>query len=763
MKDKQYYIAIFKSETGEFLTQLEKGLVDIEKDPHNAEILKELNRLAHSIKGSAHVFGCDEIQQIAHRVEDIFRMIGQREISFNASLGDSLLKAVDAMKDVLAQLVQGVPIEVNLPVVLNALQGPSSPQGKGPVGPLLPEKKMDRPGEGSKENRAVPPPEKSAVGESHASAPAEEYVRVPVSRINTLLNLVGEVVINKMKSSHKVILAKKLVRFSREAHKRFSVMAEKFKETYEGQDQALIELVDHCQVDYERIKESFKDFYDYIVFEAFQMDPVVEQLQHSMKGLRMLPCSTIFDGLPRMVRDITNQQGKEIELKIAGEETELDKKVLEEIKVPIIHLLRNGIDHGIEPPEERVKSGKPRHGTIHVSAYQEGESVFISITEDGRGMDLERIKTTALKKKLLSAEELGQMSEKEIFSLVFLSGFSTSPIITDISGRGVGLDVVKFQIEKLKGKVVFETKPGHGTTFTLILPLTVAIIEVLIVQSGGKRFALPVSFVQECTKVNAAQDVSMLEGKMATQFRDHPLPLVRLDELLGLKDSLKEESPQSRKKTAKDAEEQFNVVVASYLGKRVGFIVDDVVTEESIFIKSLGEHLGKIKNVTGATILGTGEILVVLDVADLIANSSSLHSAAAGKPLVQDKQDQERKILVVDDTFSTRELEKDIIAANGYKVDTAVDGLDALDKIAQTNYDLIVSDVQMPRMSGLELCKAIKANAAYKDIPVVIVTSLSKDEDKRQGIEAGASAYIVKSSFDQTNLLDAIERLIGEK
>ena len=757
MKDKKYYIAIFNSETGEFLTQLEKGIVDIEKNPRNAELFKELNRLAHSIKGSAHVFGCDEIQQIAHRVEDMFRMIEREEISFNAAVADNLLKAVDAMKDVLAQLAKGNPVELNLPAVLNALQGPS----QFPVSPL--EKRVDLSGEGAKENKTVPQPVKSTVRENNVSVFVEEYVRVPVSRINVLLNLVGEVVINKMKSSHKVVLAKRLVRFSREAQKRFSMMAEKFKETYEGQDQTLVHLMDHCQADYERIKGSFKDLYEHISSEAFQMDPVVEQLQHSMKELRMLPCSTIFDGLPRMVRDIAHQQCKEVELKITGEETELDKKVLEEIRVPIIHILRNGIDHGIESPEDRVRSGKPRHGTIRVSAYQEGESVFISIAEDGRGMDLDKIKMTALKNKLLSAEELGQMSEKEVLSLVFLSGFSTSPIITDISGRGVGLDVVKFQIEKLKGKVVFETKPGCGTTFTLILPLTVAIIEVLMVQSGGKKFAFPVSFIEECAKVNAAQEVSMIEGKMATQFRGNPLPLVRLDELLGLKDSLREETPKLKKKTTKDPEEQFNVVVALYFGKRVGFIVDDVITEESIFLKSLGEHLGKIKNVTGATILGTGEIIVVLDVADLIANSSSLHSAATRKPLILEKQGQERTILVIDDTFSTRELEKDIIAANGYKVDTAVDGLDALDKIAQTNYDLIVTDVQMPRMNGFDLCKTIKGNVAYKDIPVIIVTSLEKEEDKRQGIESGASAYIVKSSFDQTNLLDAIERLIGGK
>ena len=754
MKDKKYYFALFKTETGEFLTQLEKGIVDIEKNPRNVELFKELNRLAHSIKGSAHIFGCDEIQHISHRIEDMFRMIEREEISFNAAVADNLLKAVDAMKNVLVQLAQGNPVEVNLPAILNSLQG---------QGPALALGELSGSGGEVKETQTVSNPVEPTVEKSNAPVSVEEYVRVPVSRINTLLNLVGEVVINKMKSSHKVALAKKFIKLSRAAQKRFLLMAEKFKGAYEGQDQTLVHLIDHCQVDYERINGGFKDFYDRIVSEVFQMDPVVEQLQNTMKELRMLPCSTILDSLPRMVRDIANQQGKEVELQIVGEETELDKKVLEEIKVPLIHILRNGIDHGIELPEERVKLGKSRRGTIRVSAYHEGENVFITIAEDGRGMDLEKIKMTALKKKILSAEELAQLPEKEVFNLVFLSGFSTSPIITDISGRGVGLDVVKSQVEKLKGKVFFETKPGQGTIFTLILPLTVAIIEVLMVRAGGEQFALPVSFISECTKVNAVRDVSTLEGKMATQFRDHPLPLVRLAELLGLKNSGEEETPKLKKITAKDSEEQFNVVVALYFGKRVGFIVDNVLTEESIFIKSLGEHLGKIKNVTGSAILGTGEIIVVLDVVDLIASSSALHSDAAGKPLISEKHAQEQRILVVDDTFSTRELERDIIAANGYKVDTAVDGLDALDKIAKTNYDLIVSDVQMPRMSGLDLCKTIKGNDAYKNIPVIMVTSLDKDEDKRRGIEAGASAYIVKSSFDQTNLLDAIERLIGEK
>jgi CheY-like chemotaxis protein len=451
-----------------------------------------------------------------------------------------------------------------------------------------------------------------------------------------------------------------------------------------------------------------------------------------------------------MVRDIASQQGKEIHLVISGEETELDKKVLEGIKASLIHILRNCIDHGIEEPELRVALGKPRHGTIKISAFHEADNVVITIEDDGRGMDIDQIKETALKKQLVSTHDLGEMTEKEILNIIFMNGYSTSPVVTDVSGRGMGLDIVRRDITNLKGQVILETQKERGAKFTLVLPLTIAIIQVLLVEVQNMVFALPMLPITESVKVNT-EDVSTIEGRMAIQFRERIVPLVRLNEVLELPPAKEEEK----------AKKEILVVIASSLDRRIGFIVDKIVGEEEVFTKSLGRHLGKVKNVSGAVIMPTGEVLVVLDIGDLITHCAFSLPSVKGKRSAPEVKRREKRILVVEDAFSTRELEKSILSTHGYLVDTAIDGLDALDRLIGTKYDLIVSDIEMPRMDGFELCRTLKKKEEYKGIPFVMVTALQKEEDKRRGMEVGAAAYIVKSAFEQTNLLDTIERLVG--
>jgi two-component system chemotaxis sensor kinase CheA len=452
-----------------------------------------------------------------------------------------------------------------------------------------------------------------------------------------------------------------------------------------------------------------------------------------------------------MVRDIASQQGKQVNLVISGEENELDKKVMEGIKTSLIHILRNCIDHGIEEPEVRAALAKPREGTIKIAASHKGDNVVITVEDDGRGMDIAQIKETALKKKLASIQDLEGMSDKEVMNIVFMNGYSTSPIVTDVSGRGMGLDIVRRDIANLKGRVILDTEKNTGTKFTLVLPLTIAIIQVLLLKVQNMLFALPMFSVTETVKVSR-DNVSFTGGKMAIQFREHILPLVRLNEVLGLPPAGNEEE---KEKT------EMLVVVASSLDSRVGFIVDEIAGEGEAFIKSLGKHLGKVKNVSGAIILPTGEVVVVLDIADLVAHSALGLPHTTGRRSVTETRHKEKRILVVEDAFSTRELEKSILETHGYVVDTAVDGLDALDRMVNNQYDLVVSDVEMPRMDGFELCRTLKNNEGYKDIPVVMVTALQKEEDKRRGIEVGAAAYLVKSAFEQTNLLETIERLVG--
>ena len=768
MKD---LMAIFKAETEDHLTKLDNGLVELEKQPDNVELVSDLNREVHTLKGSARVFGFCEIEDIAHRIEDIFEEVAGKRAVFSSFIAERIFKGLDAIRTILEEIVQEKEIDVDASDICRELEACIS----GTQGIRI-RRKRERGHKREKEVgatrfRAVETQEKGGQGKEHEggrkqdevvdriseavaphpSAQMEEYIRVPLSRVDKLLYLVGEVVINKMKSSVMIAQAKRLSKLSKELQKSISSLSEAIKKDFSPQDGEVTKLLSQCDAQMQKLREHTLKLYDHVSTQGFHLDPVIDELQANMKKVKMLPLSTIFDGFPRMVRDIASQQGKEVNLVISGEETELDKKVLEGIKASLIHILRNCIDHGIEGPDVRVALGKPRYGTIKVSAFHEADNVVITVEDDGRGMDIDQIKETALKKQLVSSYDLEGMTDKEILNIVFMNGYSTSPVVTDVSGRGMGLDIVRRDITNLKGRVILETQKNRETKFTLVLPLTIAIIQVLLVEVQNMVFALPMLPITESIKVNM-EDVSTIEGRMAIQFREHIVPLVRLNEVLEL--------PSARDEEGK-AKKEMLVVIATSLDRRVGFIVDEIVGEEEVFTKSLGKHLGKVKNVSGAIIMPTGEVVVVLDIADLIAHSALSLPSVTGKRRAPEVKRKEKRILVVEDAFSTRELEKSILLTHGYLVDTAIDGLDALDRMTGTKYDLIVSDIEMPRMDGFELCRTLKKKEEYKDIPFVMVTALQKEEDKRRGMEVGAAAYIVKSAFEQTNLLDTIERLVG--
>ncbi|MFQ5680886.1 MAG: response regulator [Candidatus Omnitrophota bacterium] len=801
--DKKDFIAIFKGETEERLVNIDKGLVKLEKDPNKLEIIKELNREAHTIKGSARIFGYGHIQEISHSIEDVFAVLQKKELAFNSEVANKIFRGLDSIRNILEEIDEKGENaqDADISSVLNELKTCLTTFSQGgkdndaPGNKAQADKKQGafsvaRPKTADKgaSSQNTPPKEDKPNRQNIKTAPAtiqqdnpknkntlptkvinkddknkassaEEYIRVPLSRVNKLLNLVGEMVINKMKSSSKIAQAKHLFVSSKELQKRISDITEMLKKGFSLEYVEMSKLVSMCNAQIQRLREESLQLYDNISTEAMHLDPVIDELQTKMKEIRMLPCSTIFEGFPRMVRDIALQENKGVNLEISGESTELDKKVLEGIKIPLIHLLRNCIDHGIEDAKERKTKEKLPQGTIKLSAYHEAGNVVIVVEDDGRGLDVEEIKQVVLKKHLLPGEELKKMKDKEVLNLVFMDGYSSSPIITDVSGRGIGLDIVRRDIEGLKGQVILDTEKGKGTKFILILPLTIAIIQVLLIKQNEMLFALPMTTIVETLKINM-RDVSTIEGRMAIQVREHTVPVVKMSQILNLPPRIKD--IEEGEEDDEHREKELPVVIATSLEKRVGFIVDEVVGEEEVFIKNLGGHLGKIKNVSGATILATGEVMIILDVAGLIMYSALSHPALVERrALADDNARQDNKILVVDDALSARELEKSILESQGYIVDTAVDGMDGLDKAMQANYNLIVSDVQMPRMDGFEFCRTLKKNEHYKNIPVIIVTALEKEEDKKQGIDVGASAYIVKSSFEQTNLLDTIERLIG--
>jgi two-component system chemotaxis sensor kinase CheA len=457
-----------------------------------------------------------------------------------------------------------------------------------------------------------------------------------------------------------------------------------------------------------------------------------------------------------MVRDLAQEAGKEAVLQIVGGDTELDKRVLEQIKDPLIHMLRNAIDHGIEPPEQRVALGKPRGGTITLTAEQLGKDVVICVSDDGAGLDLDAIRQ-AITRHGLDAQAL---SGTELVEIIFKVGISTSPIITDISGRGVGLDVVRRNVEALHGRIDVDWTPGEGAAFTLTLPLRLTSSHGLLVRASNQLFAIPLNAIERILYVSP-QEISPLEGQDTIRYNGRPLTLVRLNDVLELPhtDGQRDSAGLSK------GEARILVVILAAAERRMAFAVDELAGEQEIVIKGLGKQLTRVGGIAGAAVMGSGEVVLILNVADLIklAMRGKRRSVLDARPEATPSgvTRAQRRILIVDDSITTRTLEKNILEAAGYTVQLAIDGHEALSAIATGGMpDLIVSDIVMPRIDGFELTRRIKDDPNTANLPVILVTSLSSSEDKAQGIEAGADAYIVKSSFDQNNLLETIEQLI---
>lgn len=475
---------------------------------------------------------------------------------------------------------------------------------------------------------------------------------------------------------------------------------------------------------------------------------MVDGLLEETRRLRLTPVSSVLEVFPRMVRDLAQEQGKEVEWVVTGAELEIDRRVLEAMKDPLIHLVRNAVDHGLEPPQARLAAGKDRRGRVAVAvASLEGGLVEIRVEDDGRGVDLARVKAAAVRAGLLASEAAPALSDGDALELIYRSGLSTSPLITDVSGHGLGLAIVREKAERLGGGIGVETRPGRGTTVRVLAPATVATFRGLLVRAAGRSFLVALEAVERAVRI-AREDLETVDGRAAIRWQGRPLWLARLDRLLELKDA--EQPPAVDGKMA--------CVVVRSLDERLGLLVDEVVGEREGLVKELRPPLRRVRNVSSAALLGTGEVVLLLRVSDLLRPRTA--AARAPAPAPARAREEPRAILVVDDSITTRMMEKNLLEAAGYAVRVAVDGVDAWTALKTGECDLVVSDIDMPRMDGFELTARIRADAKLSELPVVLVTALESREDKERGIEAGANAYVVKSSFDQSNLLEIIRRLL---
>jgi two-component system, chemotaxis family, sensor kinase CheA len=477
----------------------------------------------------------------------------------------------------------------------------------------------------------------------------------------------------------------------------------------------------------------------------------VDTFLEGTKRILMMPCSMILDGFPKMVRDLARELDKEVEFHIQGGDIELDKRILAELRDPLIHLLRNSLDHGIEKPERRLQAGKSAKARLAVCVAQNDNGLIeITVSDDGAGLDLVKVRNSAVKFGHLRADEAEALSDAEAAELIFLSSVSTSSMITQISGRGLGMAIVKERIERLAGSIKIETKPGAGTTFRMALPVTIATFRGMAVQIGEHCLVIPTLNIDRLVRVKK-EDLSLVSNRLMINVDEQLVSVVSLAEAIGFD-------------VARPANSNYVLTVIVHAGEaKVALLIDTVVEEQEYLVKSLGRPLSRVRNVAGVTILSNRKSACILNVREVIR---SARSCSTGDQITDSEKmvapAARKKVLVVDDAHLARTFMQNVLKSAGYYTDTASDGQEALEKISKEQFDLIVSDVEMPRMSGFELTKKVRNHPDLADVPVILVTSLSSQKDRERGVEAGANAYFVKSRYEQTNLLDIVNRLIAD-
>ena len=781
--DRSAFIGKFQEEAQDLLQRLNEGVIMLEAEPGDRKLIDQMMRDAHTIKGSSRMVGLIEVSDVAHWLEDIMVKVRDGQLAYTPDMSDYFFEALDAivyltdnsgvnvddfldLKSLKARLAsvaeRGQEAVVAEPVAAT-VNAPKPSGGAAAADDQDSAEKADvaeRAEEADHSESSVEGASKEATSSSAEGSKAtlqaddtlkakvQTTIRIRTSQVDSLLNLISEVVISQIKAEQRVHQARAVQSRTNEAAQAWarikSTLAalahEDLGDALSDDMGALDALLSDARVD---LGSFLKDYSE----DVSRTSVVVTDLQEQGMRLRMLPANTIFQSFPRAVRDLAKQFNKDIELVIEGGDTELDKKVLEEINDPLVHIMRNAVDHGIEDPETRLRLGKPAKGTVRLSARQEGDRIVIEISDDGAGVDPERVRQSAVRKGYITEGEASTMSDREAQYMIFEAGFSTAAIITEISGRGVGMDVVRqFIVEKLKGSLDLYSKVGEGATFKLTIPLTLAIIRALMLRVGGQAYALPTGSVEETLRVDQS-DIIKVEGREVIRRQRRTVPLVRLADILGVPSTL-------------DPSAKVPIATVGYSGHRMGFIVDAFIGEQQIVIKPLGNHLKRVDNVAGVTILGAGEVVPILNVPDLMSSARTRSGQRVG--LVQrSEKEGPRKVLICEDSFTTRELERSIFEAAGYEVETAMDGAIGFARLREgLKVDAVVTDVQMPNMTGFELTRAIKSDSSLAGIPVIIVTSLERDEEKAEGINAGADAYITKSVFNQDTLLDTVERLI---
>ena len=753
-------LATFQVEGVERVKNMVDGLLLLEKETGAKErerIVEALFREMHSLKGAAGAVSSSEIERMCRPLESIFSSLKRGQTTITPELFDLLHRAVGSLEHLLSNIISPPsPDSTKIADTMTAeldkfLRGelPSAVSSSLPVdvGPA-----------------PVPQPEQGRIG---GAALSRETVRIAVAKLDSLMLQAEELVSAKLAAEQRTADLQSMVQeftawkktWSRihDAARAFQRSTEKNhtsdKPPQNGRDLAgLLDFIESSSQFLGTFEQRLAAATKTSLHDQRSLAFRVENLLDDAKKAIMFPFSSLLEVFPRLVRDLAHDQKKEVELLLQGTDIEIDRRILETVKDPLIHLMRNCVDHGIEPAEDRRRKGKPSRGTVTISVSQkDGNKIEVSVSDDGAGIDPAQIRAAVVKHGIVDGNQASVMPDDEALSLIFQSGVSTSSMITDVSGRGLGLAIVREGVEKLGGQVSMESSPGRGTTFRLVLPLTLATFRGILVQSGGQMFVVPAAGVERGIGFRK-EELRTVENRETMVLNSEVIPIARLGDILGLPERSNEG----------DASKSLQAFILKSLNRRIAFVVDAVLQEQEVLVKSLGPQLARLRNIAGATVLGSGRVIPILNVADLVKSAirvagrerSPLSTAAAREPATR------HSVLVVEDSITARTLLGSILESAGYAVTTAVDGIDALTRLRTGDFDIIVSDVDMPRMNGFDLTAKLRADKRFADLPIVLVTALESREDRERGVDVGANAYIVKSSFDQSNLLEVVQRLL---
>jgi len=856
--DKSAIIEFFLIEAGDHLTNLNNNLLVLENDPQNIELIDSLFRDAHTLKGSSAMMGFGIISDVAHRAEDILESARSGQLTPDREIMNFLFEVLDTIKVLLDDISSGRKEDATLRDAINRkyeiLNNRQKTEEKAEekisenveaddesiervyksLDKIFVEKEgqesdvVDMEGafkeiEEEKEEaveeaeaeveeaveepsvKAEKPAERTAPGRRAADVSDLEkrIIRVQVDQLSNLMNLVGELVVNRNRLTGQLEhvkdirdeLVKSKARLLKvvkdfESKYEFSLSPMSFSSTGKKPSKAegssghvegffelefdryddfnllsrkLVEITN----DMSEIMESLSDFFNKIDEGTLHISKITTNLQQEITSVRMVEIEKLFQRFSRLVRDVSQSENKKVRLEFVGGETKIDKAIFELISDPLVHIIRNAISHGIEMPHDRKLSGKEDTGVVFVRAYQEGNNVVIEVGDDGKGIDPDAVREAAVEKGYIAKSEEKTLTDEDAINLIFLPGFSTSKEINALSGRGVGMDVVRTNITKMNGQIEVYTEIGLGTKFIIRLPATLAVSQALIIKSMEQEFAVPLNLIDETTRISQ-RDIDYVAGSEVINLRNKIIPFIRLNNILNL---------DAKKEGSRSSTELYPTLILKLADKKIALMVDEIIIQEEIVVKNMGDYLKNLGLFSGATISGEGNVRFIIDTAALIEDSlltgkkgvgvkTSLRpeekasdAAVAASVKKREMLLEKPKIIVVDDSISIRKYVSHFLTRAGYEVEVASDGFEALNKIGQIKVDLIVTDLEMPVMHGYELIAELKRVPDLSKIPIIVLTSRAGEKHRQKAFEMGAQEYVVKP-FEEDVLIDSIKKLL---